>query len=187
LGLPVPILLSQQLTPEQYAALSAFWRLEEDLIWKWAAGHNLDYEWVHDAARLALQLEKFPPHPFAFMPGYHPPEFFWESWYEGEREEDYRKRITTGFREKLGSYIQGVKLKRREFLYHRSVRSQSSHYSWAVEYVCLRLRFSEIACHTDGKTPQAIRQAVLPILKRIGILERHNLPRAKRDAPGLSS
>jgi hypothetical protein len=184
LGLPAPQKLSQDWTHEQYDALPSFYDARSRLIGEWAASHNLDYEWVHEAARDALGWEIFPTDPFHVIPGYQPPQFLWTPWcFDHESERGYRRRTAAAFQRTLAAYIERVSAERRRYLNHRF--SHDSHYHWAVEHVCLGRRFSDIARETRNRklkatmTRQAIRNAVLPILERIGIPPRDNPRKAK--------
>ena len=178
LGLPIPQRPSQEWSQDQDEALPLFSARQAELIENWAAHHNLNYEWVHEAARDALSWETFSDEPFSFIPGYNPPAFIWIAWYEGQSEQDYRKRVLGSFRRQLDRYIEGVTLQRGRFLNHRF--SLASHYRWAAEHVCLGRGFSEIARKAQPeRTKQAIRQAVLPLLKRIAIPLRDNPPKTK--------
>ena len=167
LGLPVPNV--PDLTPEQYRALQVFQQEQDRLIEAWAACHNLHYEWVRRIAIDTLGWEDFPDRPFSTVPGYGPPRFFWKSWYlEHEDERTYQKEITASFRKTLNAYTRVIKRQRREFSWDRG--SQSSHYRWAVERVCLDWNWPQIASTNHPRvTWQAVQKAVLPILAQIGI------------------
>jgi len=74
------------------------------------------------------------------------------------------------FQEALNTYLCDVKRVRGKLLTHR--RSQSRHYRWAVERVCLGWTWDHIADQDEdpkGVSSQAVRQAVSPILYSIGI------------------
>lgn len=180
LGLPVPNVPSCQWRPGQDGALPEFYREQARLIGEWATGHNLNYDWVHQAAGDALGWPTFPAQPFNLRPGYEPPEFIWVGWYEGEAEKEYRKRVMASFRKQLGAYIRGAKLAHKEVLNHRDPFSQECLYAWAAEHVCLSRQFSEITENVrPARTEQAVRQGVLKVLERIGIPPNYNLRKAK--------
>lgn len=180
LGLPVPQKPSCEWTPQQSDALPAYSEGWNRLVFEWATAHELGYDWVYEAVRDALCWEAFPKSPFAMAPGYSPPNFPWTAWCIAiESEKKYRSRTKTRFLEALDTYICTVKQQQRQFLNHRF--AQSSHYGWAVEHVCLGRRWSDIARKGRRVTPEAIRKAVLPILRRIGIPPR-NLSSRKKNA-----
>lgn len=180
LGLPVPNVSGADWTPQQWAASRLFAEGEAQMIWGWAAGHHLDYEWVHRAALDEIRRSSFPKRLFAVIPGYQPPEFVWRAWFfEHESERQYRDSIESDFKDKVGEYVSAIKLQRRKFLTERE--SQNAHYCWSVARVCLGRSWSEIAKKdTRGLTWQAVAKAVGPILVRIGLEPHNQKPSRKR-------
>jgi hypothetical protein len=176
LGLPVPPRPYRELTPEQHLAMEPFSRGRTSLIENWMTGHNLRYEWVYSSALDELTNWSFPVRPFNIFPGYPSPEFTWRAWFFGyDTEQAYRKLVKDDFRKALDEYVRAVKLQRRHFLKNRG--SQSAHYRWAVEHICLGWGWSHISRKDrSAVTWQAVRKAVLPILEQIGI-PRHNPPK----------
>jgi hypothetical protein len=169
LGLPIPQKPATEWTTQQVQASPSYEVQQERLIEQWSADNNLNYDWVHDAARQALAFEVFPERPFGYFPMFMPPRFLWPSWcFELESPVAYRNSCMARFEEVLDSYIRAVKTERRRFLSHR--QSQNEHYEWAAERVCLLRGWSDIAKkHPVRVSWQAVRKAVLPILNRVGI------------------
>jgi hypothetical protein len=170
LGLPEDPDPRRGWTLEQYHALVPYYSAEAQFVRRWASHHHLNYEWVRQAADEIFGAASFPSSPFSTAQRYAFKDFSWADWhFEREDESTYRKRMRAMFRTALNQHISTVKLKRAQFLKDRG--SQSSHYRWAAERVCLRWGWSQIA--EENRVPvswQAVRQAVLPILARIGIL-----------------
>ena len=152
------------------------------LIASWMADHNLSHEWVLSMAFDQVVCWPLPKEPFAIFPGYPTPRFVWREWCFGhETETAYKKLIRVEFRKALDAYIGEVKRRRLRLLDDRG--SQNAHYRWAVEHVCLGWGWSKIANKNGySVTEQAVRKAVLEILKRIEIPYKNNSTRAKKPA-----
>ena len=143
----------------------------ENLIREWAAGNRLPYDWVVGHARRAVlfwlavgpkvrAFESRPePSPPIFRPGLRLPE---------EQDATYLARQVRQFRKEFRAHLLEVRDSRKSVLKHRG--SLPSHYQWAVEHICLAWSWSKISQENGTSvTYQAVRQAVLPILAKIGV------------------
>lgn len=163
-------------TDEGQRASESYRSKLERLIQKWVAGHNLALDWVIDAVREQLICwSSFPKvTAFSFIPGYNAPEFYIDPWFPKETEGAYRRRVIGRFRGALDAHICELKRLHSHVLKDRG--SQSAHYHWAAERVCLRWTWARIAMRNPVVvTPEAVRKAVSPILERLGISSKHNL------------
>jgi hypothetical protein len=140
------------------------------------------YDWV--IAEAAGQLSNWRSFPeiegsFTVVLGYEPPLFYIEAWHvDHESEISYRKRMKAKFASALQAHIRDVNRLRSRLLPDRG--SQNSHYRWAVEYVCLKWKWSDIARDNGAHvTWQAVSKAVRPILAKIGIPESTTQQREK--------
>lgn len=178
LGLPFPN--KPEWTPAQYKAVKHWESKQALLIKKWAASHYLDFEWVHEIAREQLVTWSGWPksEPFREVPQYMPPDFVWETWSPGhgqESEKSYRRRMLRQFTGDLDAY-----LRRAQRGPDRNRGSQSKHYRWTAERVCLGWTFEKIANNESirkdaidaGLTTQAVSKAVNKLLVKLGISAR---------------
>ncbi len=159
-------------TQEEVLALETFYREQWRLIENWSKVHYLNFEWVHcEVAKELPFWAIFEERPFDWIARCEPPDFAWEPWgFEfGEEEKAYRDRMKAKFNAALDDYVDGVCRTRKEFLSDRG--SRTTHYAWAAERVCLASSWSTIAMKSQPQVSwQAVRKAVLSILKRIAIL-----------------
>ena len=174
LGLPVPNLPASQWTPNQRTAKESWDCQHIKLLHEWAEDLNLQYDWVISEAAAQLTIWRSMPGvkgAFTGILGYEPPLFYIEAWhFEDELERRYRKRMKAKFASALQAHVRDVKRLRSRLLADRG--SQNSHYRWAVEYVCLKWKWSDIARENGTHvTWQAVSKAVRPILAKIGIPE----------------
>jgi hypothetical protein len=157
-------------TTEELLALETFYREQWRLIENWSEVHHLNFEWVHcEVAKEISFWSRVKERPFDWISRCEPPAFAWEPWgFENEEELPYRKRMRAKFKEALDEYVLRVCHMRKEFLPDRG--AQRTHYGWAAERACLNWKWDDIAnAHPVPVTWQAVRKAVVPILKRIGI------------------
>ena len=160
----------RQWSPEQFLALESFHREQDRLIENWSEGHHLNFPWVHSAVK--DEVDFWPilkSRPFDWVSRFQPPDFGWEPWVvEKEEEPLYCDRMEAKFHAALYEYVVRVRRTRREFLADRG--SRSNHYRWAAERVWLCRPWSKIARENHPPlTGEAVRKAVVSILKRIGI------------------
>jgi|HubBroStandDraft_5_1064220.scaffolds.fasta_scaffold27443_4 hypothetical protein len=173
LGLPVPNLPSSQWTPAERTAKESWNRQHIKLLHEWAGNLNLQYDWViSEAAGQLSNWGSFPESKDAFtgIVGYQAPSFYIEPWHvDHEREIPYRKRMKEKFTAALEAHIREVKRLRSDLLPDRG--SRDAHYLWAAERVCLGRKWNDIASQYPVQVSwQAVRNAVQPILKKIGVL-----------------
>jgi hypothetical protein len=152
----------------------------ERLLRDWSGPHRLDYTWVLDAARNLYYFSRTPNSDKVLYatfetswPAYEAGPFSPSPWAPNEDLDKYRQRVILKFEQYIDELIVQIKESRRP-LQHRG--SQSDHYRWAAECVCLKLGWTEIADrharkHQQFVTPQAVRDAVLKVLEKIGIRE----------------
>jgi hypothetical protein len=152
------------------------------LIVEWAGSHNLAYEWVYALAERTFTPGWFPEKLFGLKPT-DAPKITAPPWHMDEPAKAYESRFYDSIQQQFDRFIRDVQLSRAAFLNHKDPMSQASHYTWAAEHVCLGLDFSAIALKSKPeRTPQGIRQAVLPILERIGVLPHLQRRTAKKRA-----
>ena len=151
----------------------------DDLLRDWAQRHHLNYEWVLDMARQLYRLSRVPNANFGTLgPAYEIPPFHPPPWAPIEPETIYCKRMVARFREFLDQSILECKQSRKPL---QDRGSQSDHYRWAAEHVCLGWGWTEIAKkHRRSLYTQAIRDAVLKVLEKVGIPRNLKLSAAKK-------
>jgi hypothetical protein len=169
LALPEPQVPVSEWTREQLIACDTWEHERSQMIRKWSAYHNLSFEWVRRAAIDAMVFGSWSAKPFGAISGYRPPDLAWLPWFfEFESERAYRKEMKAYFQKALEIHIREVK--RQSFLPDRG--SQGAHYRWAAERVCLGWKWSDIAsAYPASVSWQAVRKAVLQILRKIDIAE----------------
>jgi len=173
LGLPVPNVPALQWTEANFKVLDELNRKRDELIQGWVAKWNLDYEWVRIVGieELAtMQVPKLRPGNFVQLPqascGTAP---HWE-WWRGESLPDFRKRRRQHCNREMDKYIRAVERARKP---PKGVTAR--HYRWAVERVCLKWTWDQIAksvYNTDDReafTVAAVSKAVLPVLRELCI------------------
>ena len=132
---------------------------------------HLYYDWVlSEAAEQLTDWRSFQRRgAFTEILGYIAPQFHLEPWhFDYELEDGYRKRLKAKFATALEAHIRDVKQLRSQLLPDRG--SRASHYRWAAERVCLGLKWNDIAkANPIDVSWQAVRNAVQPILAKIGI------------------
>jgi hypothetical protein len=158
-------------------------RKNQRLLRSWAKDANLDFDWVlSDGGQQLTTWRSFPElkTPFTAIFGYRAPDFFLEPWFfDHEQEGAYRRRMKAKFATVLEAHIRDVKRLRSSLLPDRG--SRVTHYHWAAERVCLGLKWNDIAkAHRVQVSWQAVRNAVQPILEKIGIPQTQPKPRKKR-------
>jgi len=158
----------KQLSPGESADLPVeFYRL----IREWAQSHNLDYEWVVGHARRTLILWVLGGpalRAFDSGPDVSPPNFQSGLRLPGEGDSDYRRRQIRQFTDHFDRYLRTVQESRKRVL--RNHGALDAHYRWAVERTCLGWPYEKSAkANSVAVSPQAVRQAVLPILEKVGI------------------
>jgi hypothetical protein len=183
LGLPVPNLPASQWTEVHDKALESWNHEHERLLRIWAKDAHLHFDWVLSEAVQQLSTWRSFPEiktPFTDIFGYQAPQLFLELWFfDHEQERDYRKRMKTKFVTALEEHIRDVKQLRSNLLPDRG--SRETHYHWAVERVCLGQKWNDIAkAHPVHISWQAVRNAVQPILAKIGIPQTQPKQRKKR-------
>jgi hypothetical protein len=156
--------------------------VHERLLRSWAKDANLHFDWVlSEAVHQLMTWRSFPElkTPFTDIFGYQAPQSFLEPWFfDHEKESLYRKRMKTKFVTTLEAHIRDVKRLRSRLLPDRG--SRAAHYLWAVEYMCLGKKWSDIAkANPVHISWQAVRKAVEPILMKIGIPLTQPNPRKK--------
>jgi hypothetical protein len=159
------------------------------LVQMWAAKRNLDYPWVRDEALevyfrwLPVPPGKAPPWPLPPTPKqagfedlsttYRFPPFHIPPWLPTEEPDVYKRRVVRKFEKYLGGVIRQCKISRKPLQQRRPRPGhyhQTDHYRWAVERVCLKRGWTEIANENQlGINTQGIREAVLKVLKCVGI------------------
>jgi len=141
------------------------------LIGEWATGHNLPYEWVIPHARRAVLIWLIASPTFSAFGGslaVSPPSFHPPLRLPGESDGTYLTRQVRQFRLEADANMRESQRPRKQLLPNRG--SRAAHFRWAVEQVCLGWTWAKIADANDKWVSyQAVRQAVLPILKKIGI------------------
>ena len=152
----------------------------EPLLRDWAGHHHLQYAWVLDAARNLYYFSRTPNSNDLLYrtfetswPAYETRPFQPPPWAPNEDLDEYRHRVLPIFEKYLDELIIQIKQSRRP-LQERG--SQSNHYRWAAEHVCLELGWTEIANRHEKKyrqfvSPQAVRDAVLKVMEKIGTRE----------------
>lgn len=173
-GLPVPNLPSSQWDAAQVKAHESWSRENQRLLRSWAIDLHLYYDWVlSEAAGQLTDWRSFPEHQGSFTEilGYIAPQFHLEPWhFDYEPEEAYRKRMKAKFATALEAHIRDVKQLRGSLLPDRG--SRAAHYRWAAERVCLGRKWNDIAkANPVHISWQAVRNAVQPILEKIGIAQ----------------
>jgi len=165
-GRHVPV---SEWTREQLIACDTWERERSQMIKKWSADHNLNFEWVRRVAIDALLLGSWPAKPFGANSGYRPPDLAWLPWFfEFDSERIYRKEMKAYFQRALETHIRDVKRERGRLLPDRG--SRRIHYSWAAERVCLGWKWNDIAnAFPQSVSWQAVRNAVRQILEKIDI------------------
>jgi hypothetical protein len=143
----------------------------DHLIKQWAQGHNLDYEWVIRHARRTLEIWLV-VHPaigaFESIPELSPPAFQPPLRLPGESDSDYRKRQVQQFRDTIDQGMREVKRSGKHIPQSRG--SETAHYRWAAEHLCLGWTWAQIARKNGAHVSyQAVRQAGLAVFERIGI------------------
>jgi len=146
---------------------------------------HLYYDWVlSEAAGQLTDWRSFPERKGAFTEilGYIAPQFHLEPWhFDYEMEDAYRKRMRAKLATVLEAHIRDVKRLRGQLLPDRG--SRDTHYRWAAERVCLGLKWNDIAkAYPVDISWQAVRNAVQPILAKIGIPQTQPKPRKKRSS-----
>jgi hypothetical protein len=182
LGLPVPNLPASQWKPVHDKALESWNHEHERLLRSWATDLHLNYDWVlSEAAAQLTDWRSFPERTGAFtgILGYIAPQFYWEPWhFDHEMEGAYRKRMKANFATALEEHIRDVKDLRSSLLPDRG--SRETHYGWAAERVCLGRKWTDISkAHPVDISWQAVRNAVQPILAKIGIPQTQRKQRKK--------
>lgn len=182
LGLPVPNLPASEWKPAHWKAHDS-WVAENDrLLRSWAKDLHLYYDWVlSEATGQLADWRSFPERRDAFtgILGYIAPQFYLEPWhFDHESEGDYRKRMKVRFVNALAAHIRDVKRLRSNLLPDRG--SRATHYRWAAEHVCLGWKWSDVAkAQPVHISWQAVRNAVEPILAKIGIPQTQRKRRKK--------
>jgi hypothetical protein len=169
LALPGSQVKISEWTREQLIACDTWEHERSQMIRKWSAYHNLNFEWVRRAALDALLFGSWSAKPFGAISGYRPSDLAWLPWFfEFESEPTYRKEMKAYFQKALETHIRDVKRERGRLLPDRG--SRRIHYSWAAERVCLGWKWNEIAnAYPQSVSWQAVRIAVKGILVNIDI------------------
>ena len=174
------ILLLDSLHEKVFSKLPGTPEELEPLLLDWAGHHYLRYAWVLDAARNLYYFSRTPNSNGLLYrtfetswPAYEAKPFYPPPWAPNEDLDEYRQRVLPIFEKYLDELIVQIKQSRRPL---QDRGSQPNHYRWAAEHVCLELGWTEIA-NRHGKeyrqfvSPQAVRDAVLKVLDKIGIHE----------------
>lgn len=171
LALPGPHVPVAEWTSEQLIACETWEHERSQMIKKWSADHNLNFEWVRRAAIDTLSFGSWSAKPFGSTQGYRPPDLAWLPWFlEFESERAYRKEMKAYFQKALETHIREVKRERSRLLPDRG--SRRAHYDWAAERVCLGWKWNDIAnAYPQSVSWQAVRNAVKRILDKIDIPE----------------
>jgi hypothetical protein len=144
------------------------------LIREWAIGRHLAHEWVVMHARRTVLGWLFGnPNFRAFESGpeVSPPRFQPGLRLPGEDDRAYRRRQVQQFKQHFDEYLASMQKSWNDVLPDRGGRA--SHYRWAVERICLGWTWDHIADehakHATTLSPTAVRQAVVPILDKVGL------------------
>jgi hypothetical protein len=170
LAWPGPHVPVSEWTREQFIACDTWEHERSQMIKKWSADHNLNFEWVRRAAIDALSFGSWSAKPFGSILGHRPRDLPWLPWFEFASEPTCRKEMKAYSQKTLEPHIRDVKRERGRFLPDRS--SQGNHYRWTAERVCLGWKWHAIANNNKPSVSwQAVEKAVRKILQRIDVPE----------------